>query len=163
MPGRGVEQGAIVRAGVAHRDEIGGLTVTVAPVFAEARTNGILAQTYQIWYNFVGLVFLPAPMVQLVAVLGVRFFRTATGNEPVRDWLKELNPQDRKTIGEDIKTVQFGWPLGMPLVRKMNRDLWEVRVSLHKRIARILFTVVDLEMILLHAFIKKSQSTPKRI
>jgi phage-related protein len=87
-------------------------------------------------------------MVQLVAVLVIRFFRTATGNEPVRDWLKELNAQDRKTIGEDIKTVQFGWPLGMPLVRKMSRDLWEVRVNLHKRIARILFTVVDVEMIL---------------
>lgn len=51
--------------------------------------------------------------------LEVRFFKTSSGSEPVRDWLKELTSVDRKIIGEDIKTVQFGWPLGMPLVRKM--------------------------------------------
>jgi hypothetical protein len=56
-------------------------------------------------------------------VLSVYFFRTETGNEPVRQWLKELDAGDRKTIGEDVKTVQIGWPLGMPLVRKMGRDL----------------------------------------
>lgn len=55
--------------------------------------------------------------------LDVRFFKTDAGIEPVRYWLKELSAIDRKTIGEDIKTVQFGWPLGMPLVRKMEKDL----------------------------------------
>jgi hypothetical protein len=56
-------------------------------------------------------------------VLSVRFFKTETGTEPVRDWLLDLSPRDRKTIGTDIKTVQFGWPLGMPLVRKMELGL----------------------------------------
>lgn len=64
-------------------------------------------------------------------------------------------------IGEDIKTVQYGWPLGMPLVRKLDKDLWEVRVHLHTRIARVLFTVSDGMIVLLHGFIKKSQATPK--
>ena len=54
--------------------------------------------------------------------LEVRFFKTDGGTEPVRDWLQGLSAIDRKTIGEDIKTVQFGWPLGMPLVRKMDKD-----------------------------------------
>ena len=94
-------------------------------------------------------------------VLSVRFFRTATANEPVREWLKELEAQDRKTIGEDVKTVQIGWPLGMPLVRKMTKDLWEIRIHLHRRIARILFTVVGGDLVLLHGFIKKSQETPQ--
>lgn len=93
-------------------------------------------------------------------ILSVCFFRTDAGSEPVRDWLKELSAQDRKTIGEDIKTVQFGWPLGMPLVRKMGKDLWEVRIHLEGRIARVLFTVEEGVMVLLHGFIKKSQSTP---
>ena len=66
----------------------------------------------------------------LVARLEVRFFKTDGGTEPVRDWLQGLSATDRKTIGEDIKTVQFGWPLGMPLVRKMDKGLWEVRVHL---------------------------------
>lgn len=93
--------------------------------------------------------------------LEVRFFKTDGGAEPVRDWLHELSATDRKTIGEDIKTVQFGWPLGMPLVRKMDKDLWEVRIRLGDRIARVLFTVSMGKIVLLHGFIKKSQATPK--
>jgi phage-related protein len=92
--------------------------------------------------------------------LEVRFFRTTAGTEPVRDWLMSLGPADRKTIGEDIKTVQFGWPLGMPLVRKLETNLWEVRCHLKGRIARVVFTVHASRMILLHGFIKKSQKTP---
>ena len=93
--------------------------------------------------------------------LDVRFFQTDAGTEPVRDWLKELPAQERRTIGEDIKTVQLGWPLGMPLVRKMATGLWEVRINMDGRIARVLFTVVGHEMVLLHGCIKKSQATPK--
>jgi phage-related protein len=94
-------------------------------------------------------------------VLFVAFFRSESGNEPVREWLRELDIEDRKAIGDDIKTVELGWPLGMPLVRKMDAKLWEVRVDLRQRIARVLFTVVEDRMVLLHGFIKKSQETPK--
>jgi phage-related protein len=62
--------------------------------------------------------------------LVVVFYRSQSGNEPVREWLKSLTLEDRKTIGEDIKTVQFGWPLGMPLIRKLEAGIWEVRVNL---------------------------------
>ena len=93
--------------------------------------------------------------------LDVRFFKTDGGTEPVRDWLLELSAIDRKAIGEDIKTVQFGWPLGMPLVRKLDKDLWEVRIHLENRIARVLFTASAGKIVLLHGFIKKSQATPK--
>jgi phage-related protein len=94
-------------------------------------------------------------------ILEVRFFKTDGGTEPVRDWLRELSATDRKRIGEDIKTVQFGWPLGMPLVRKMEKNLWEIRVHLDGRIARLLFTVISSKIVLLHGFIKKSQTTPQ--
>ncbi|KVH80146.1 hypothetical protein WJ41_30620 [Burkholderia ubonensis] len=97
---------------------------------------------------------------QLQATLSVRFFCTAGGSEPVREWLKGLDQAERKAIGEEIKTVQFGWPLGMPLVRKMSKDLWEIRVTLPTRIARVFFTVVDDAMVLLHGFIKQSPTTP---
>jgi hypothetical protein len=40
--------------------------------------------------------------------LRVVFYKTEHGNEPVREWLKSLPQEDRKTIGEDVKTVQFG-------------------------------------------------------
>jgi phage-related protein len=94
-------------------------------------------------------------------VIAVRFFRQQSGIEPVREWLKSLNPQERKLIGEDIKTVQWGWPLGMPLVRPLGGGLFEVRTTLEGRIARVLFAFVDGQIVLLHAFIKKSQKTPK--
>lgn len=92
--------------------------------------------------------------------LRVFFFKTETGTEPVRDWLMELDRNDRRTIGEDIKTVQFGWPMGMPLVRKLDEELWEVRSHLNRRIARVIFTMHLDMMILLHGFIKRSQRTP---
>ena len=94
-------------------------------------------------------------------ILSVAFFRTATGHEPVREWLRSLPREERRILGEDIKTVQFGWPLGMPLVRKLDKGLWEVRSRLSGRIARVLFTTGESRMILLHGFIKKSQKTPQ--
>ena len=94
-------------------------------------------------------------------VLRARFFRTDSGREPVRDWLLELERDDRKSIGEDVKLVQFRWPLGMPLVRKLETDLWEVRTHVSGgRIARLLFTVSGDTIALLHGFIKKSPKTP---
>ena len=94
-------------------------------------------------------------------ILEVRFFQTASSKEPVRDWLKALEREDRKSIGEDIKTAQFGWPLGMPLVRKLEKNLWEVRTNIKSGIARVLFAVIGNQMVLLHGFVKKSQKTPK--
>jgi phage-related protein len=95
-------------------------------------------------------------------VLDVRFYTTGTGAEPARDWLRSLPRDIRKIIGDDIKTVQLGWPLGMPLVRNLEPGLWEVRINLPHGIARILFTTAGKVMVLLHGFIKKAQQTPKQ-
>ena len=100
-------------------------------------------------------------MEQTNFILIVSFYRTDAGNEPVRDWLKELSRDDKQIIGEDIKTAQLGWPLGMPLIRKIDKNLWEVRSSLPEGISRVLFTVDGSKMILLHGFIKKSNKTPQ--
>jgi len=95
--------------------------------------------------------------------LPAHFYRLDSGKEPVREWLRELEPEDRKAIGEDIKDVEFSWPIGMPLVRPLGRELWEIRSSLPRgRIARVLFCVEQGSMVLLHGFIKKTQKTPPR-
>jgi len=91
------------------------------------------------------------------------FFRTEAGGEPVRDWLRSLpSPNDRKRIGEDIKTVEFGWPIGMPACRPLGERIHEVRTRLSEnRIARVLFYVDRRNrMVLLHGFIKKTRATP---
>ena len=90
----------------------------------------------------------------------VRFYRSETGNQPVREWLLDLPDADRKLIGEDIKTAQFGWPLGMPLIEKVEPGIWEIRSHLRHGIARTLFTVEGNLMVLLHGFIKKSNKIP---
>jgi len=92
--------------------------------------------------------------------LKARFFRTKAGNERVREWLTSLQRTDKHLIGSEIKTIQMGWPLGMPIVRKLDKGLWEARVNLVNQTARVLFTVEGNIMILLHGFIKKSQKTP---
>lgn len=94
--------------------------------------------------------------------LPAAFYRSPLGNEPVRDWLKGLDPADRKIVGDDIRLVEFGWPLGMPLCRALGLGLWEVRSDVTDgKIARVIFCVVKERMVLLHGFIKKSQKTPK--
>ncbi|MDX8405321.1 MAG: type II toxin-antitoxin system RelE/ParE family toxin [Mariprofundus sp.] len=95
-------------------------------------------------------------------ILDVVFYKGASGREPVRHWLKEMVREDRKIIGDDVQTVQFRWPLGMPLVRKMDQGLWEVRSRISKGcIARLFFTVDNREMILLHGIMKKTDKTPQ--
>ena len=78
----------------------------------------------------------------------------------MREWLKGLTREDRRVVGQNIKTAQYGWPLGMPLIRKLEPGLWEVRSHLAQGIARILFTVEESVMVLLHGFVKKLQKTP---
>lgn len=90
----------------------------------------------------------------------VRFYRTPGGKEPVRQWLLKLSRQDRQVIGTDIKTVEFGWPVGLPVCRSLGDGLWEVRSSLHNRIARVLFCISGDTLWLLHGFIKKRHKTP---
>jgi phage-related protein len=91
------------------------------------------------------------------------FYGTSSGVEPVRRWLKKLPREDRRIIGTDIATVEYGWPVGMPVCSPItsHRGLWEVRSTLTSgRIARVLFCMYSGRMVLLHGFIKKTQQTP---
>lgn len=93
--------------------------------------------------------------------LPAAFYELPSGRAPVREWLKALDRDDRKIIGEDIKDVEFAWPIGMPLCRALGSGLWEVRSELRQgRIARVLFCIAGGRMVLLHGFIKKTQKTP---
>lgn len=90
------------------------------------------------------------------------FYCTEAGGEPVREWLRGLSPEDRKRIGEGVKTVEFGWPIGMPVCKPLGDGIYEVRTTLSQnRIARMLFYIDKKgRMVLLHGFIKKTRKTP---
>ncbi len=110
-----------------------------------------LAKAYHFWYD---------PKDKTVKRLPAAFYELPSGREPVREWLKALSEEDRKIIGEDLKFVEFGWPIGMPLCRSLGGGLWEVRSQLTQgRISRVLFCIHNGRMVLLHAFIKKTQKT----
>jgi len=89
------------------------------------------------------------------------FFRTSSGNEPVREWLKDLPEVERHAIGRDLMRAQWRWPASMPLCRPMGSGLWEIRTDLPtKRTARVLLCVFREHLVALHGFIKKSRTTP---
>ena len=90
------------------------------------------------------------------------FYKTLNGNEPVREWLLQLDREDRKTVGKNIQKVEFGWPIGMPYSKPLGDGLYEVRCGIsNKRIARVIFFAKNNRMVLLHGFVKKSQRTPQ--
>ena len=89
------------------------------------------------------------------------FYENANGRQPVREWILELSPEDRKSVGRDIQKVEFGWPLGMPYCRSLGDGLWEVRSNLGDgKAGRVIFFVTLERMVLLHGFIKKTPKTP---
>ena len=91
----------------------------------------------------------------------VVFYRTPSGTEVVRDWLRALDLADRHAVGLDLMRVQYRWPVGMPLCRSLGDGLWEVRSALpSNRIARVLFSVQQGRIVALHGFVKKTRKTP---
>jgi len=97
--------------------------------------------------------------------LPVKFFHSETGREPVREWLQELDDEDRQVIGDEIRVAEFGWPVGMPICRSIqgHKGLWEIRAILTgRRAARVFFCIHENSMMLLHGFMKKTQKTPDR-
>jgi phage-related protein len=101
-------------------------------------------------------------MIDRTKKLPARFYVTAQGRNPVREWILDLPEADRYTVGKYIQKVEFGWPLGRPHCAPLGFGLWEVRSTLDSnRIARVIFCIGNGQMILLHSFIKKTQKTPK--
>jgi phage-related protein len=99
-------------------------------------------------------------MSEALRPIPLRFWRSATGREPVREWLNELSREDQRTVGRDMAKVQFGWPVGMPICRPLGEGLWEVRSTLKsRREARVLFGFHEGMLVALHAFVKKTQKT----
>jgi len=99
--------------------------------------------------------------VERARKIPVVFYRTPAGTEVVRSWLHGLDEGDRNVIGQDLMRVQYRWPVGMPLCRALGDGLWEIRSDLaSNRIARVLFSVQQGKLLVLHGFIKKSRKLP---
>ena len=93
--------------------------------------------------------------------LGCAFYRTQSGHEPVRDWLRDLGKEVSKTIGSDILTVQWSWPVGKPLVDGLGGGLYEIRSTHDRKEYRVFFCIAHSQLVLLHGIVKKAPTTPK--
>jgi hypothetical protein len=54
-------------------------------------------------------------MIERLKPMPLAFWRASSGREPVREWLQAMEKSDRSVIGVDLRAIQFGWPIGMPL------------------------------------------------
>jgi len=101
-------------------------------------------------------------MINRLKPIPLAFWRSASGHEPVREWLKALSAEDKRAIGRDIAKVQFGWPIGLPVCRRLGDGLWEVRSSLQGRREARACWFSRWRVIALTAFFKKTQTTPAK-
>jgi len=94
----------------------------------------------------------------------VLFYRTPTGRPVIQEWLRDFDKSDRAILGFDLKRIQLGFPMGLPLCRSLGDGLWEVRSTLSdRREARMIFfhDRAHKALVVVHGFIKKSQKTPR--
>lgn len=90
------------------------------------------------------------------------FFKTKSGKEPVKEWLADLNKKEKYEISKDIAKIQLMYPFKMPLVKSLGGGLFEIRSKLNNKISRIFFCLNNQQIVLLHAFIKKSSEIPQK-
>lgn len=87
-------------------------------------------------------------------------FESSRGERPVEQFAIFLDTKTRAKISNLLTLLEkHGLLLGMPYIRKMQSNLYELRVRGKVQI-RIFFTIIGRNIILLHAFQKKSQKTP---
>lgn len=94
----------------------------------------------------------------------VLFYRTIAGRDVIKEWLRSFDKPDRAILGYDLKRVQIGFPMGLPLCRSLGGGLWEVRSSLggNREVRMIFFhDAAHRALVVVHGFVKKSQKTPK--
>lgn len=97
----------------------------------------------------------------------IYFYKDINGNEPVKEYLKELAKKKDKDsriksdkINDYIEALkQYGKQLGEPYIKHLDGDIWELR-PLRDRILFVAWH--EGGFVLLHQFMKKTQKTPAR-
>jgi phage-related protein len=92
----------------------------------------------------------------------VFIYATPGGKTPVKDFLDKLSHSGRSRALYGLTQLQnAGFRLGPPWLKKINDDLWELRLEAERTQIRILFSHESQGFLLLHAIRKKSQKLPK--
>jgi len=92
----------------------------------------------------------------------VVYYQDRRGRRPVREFLDGLSAADRARVRNVLRLLcEFGVLLQMPHARPLSghRGLWELRAG---AIRLFYFAHTGRQLVILHAFRKKSQRTPAR-
>ena len=93
----------------------------------------------------------------------VVFYRTASGKRPVREFLDGLTAGQRaKALSVLTMLAEAGYELGPPWLKKIEDDLWELRIQVGKVRLRFLFCVERARCVVLHGVKKKRDRLPER-
>lgn len=89
-------------------------------------------------------------------------FETARGEKPVDDSFKEQSSQTQSKIIHLLDLLElYGNTLGMPHSKRLGKNLFELRIR-GKQELRILYCFQKRNIILLNAFKKQTQKTPRK-
>lgn len=85
-------------------------------------------------------------------------------NDQVVDEIKSWPPKLKSKYFRTLDLIEDQGPqLGEPFTKALGHGLFEIRVKAQEGIGRAFFCYqVKAEIIILHAFIKKTQKTPKK-
>lgn len=98
-----------------------------------------------------------------MAVSTIVYFKNPGGREPVRVFLDDLPPLAKALCEQVIDYLATGEIDQRPRHRShIGGNLWELRISFQRVEYRILYAMSGNSAVLLHAFKKKQQTTPKR-
>jgi len=99
----------------------------------------------------------------------VEFYEDRSGNEPIKDFIVELQTKGQTRKNDRIRSEkiltyirvlqEYGTRAGEPYVKHIEDDIWELR-PLDDRI--FFFYFRNNTFILLHHFLKKTKKTPRR-
>jgi len=121
-------------------------------------TYGQVGKTYR-FANYI----LPA-ILFIYMKWEIEFYKDNQGNIPVQEFMLGQSAKVKAKLLHFIDLLQeFGMSFGLPYVKKLrDSDVWELRIRHSSNYYRILyFAFSGRKFVLLHAFLKKTEKTPK--
>ena len=91
------------------------------------------------------------------------FYESPSGRRPVEEFLDGLNRKQQAKVATYLDLLaDSGLHLGPPALKKVEGDVWELRVPVERGQVRVFFCRVKDEFVLLHAIRKKQEKLPAR-
>lgn len=96
----------------------------------------------------------------------IEYYKTQNGQEVVKDFIDKLQESTQAKLGRQLDLLEvYGYELSMPHAKALGDGLMELRVRGKRgsQEVRVFYAfVIGDHIYLLHGFVKKTQTTPKK-